>query len=66
MNSEKIIIEDLTSPEVVFNPDITGNSFDGDYLVVWEQNMAGGGFNIYGQRVGPGEYEYVYLPLVVR
>ena len=60
-------IEDVTSPNVIYNQDITGYSSNGTYLVVWEQEIEdGGGYDIYGQRVNHNTYYDVFQPLVIK
>jgi hypothetical protein len=55
----------VTVPNTLYNPDVTGNRYNGNYLVVWEQeNANGGGYDVYGQLISHGDYPSIYLPLI--
>jgi hypothetical protein len=52
-------------PNIINNPDMTGNPNDGTYLVVWQRANASG-YDVFGQRYGNGVYNPVYFPLVIK
>ena len=54
-----------TFSHVIYNPDITGYSVTGTYLVVWDEcdSQEPWDCNVYGQLNGNGLHYKIYLPL---
>jgi hypothetical protein len=59
------VVGSSLDPNIINNPDITGNPNDGTYLVVWRRADASG-YDIFGQRYDNGVYNPVYFPLILR
>jgi hypothetical protein len=69
VSDQDVSIEYVTGSVHINNPDITGNPFDGNYLVVWEAVNPGtpGQSDIFAQRMGNMDNQSaIFLPLVLR